>query len=308
MYEFMENVQIARLLNRCIVLPDILFSSQGVFLDLGELSNVVTTLALEKFHELATKSPPVLFYNQYQNNISDYVCDSELNTLCGKLKVGSIVGIDAYGLFVANALTTSRMRNFSENENWIVVNNEKLQHSNWHRESNFEYSKIRVACVHAERLRLRADAYSETHHILERATLLVHWDHDETDNGAIPCTPTKIFGNVMRMSRGDNDAGMSLFTHVFLVCKNVAIDDQKTLRVLLKEHGMVALQYERNDEELYCNQSEVMVQQLIGSRCFFQFHNFVSFDIISSFGRWIIEERRRYHPHGNEKQHVRFVV
>ena len=50
------------------------------------------------------------------------------------------------------------------------------------------------------------------------------------------------------------------------------------------------LEYKNENE-----QDEGMIQQIIGAQCKYQLHGPSQYERMSAFGRWMIEERKRYY-------------
>ena len=51
----------------------------------------------------------------------------------------------------------------------------------------------------------------------------------------------------------------------------------------------------KNQKENESEQEISIIQQLIGAQCKYQLHGPTQYERMSAFGRWMIEERKRYY-------------
>jgi hypothetical protein len=83
-------------------------------------------------------------------------------------------------------------------------------------------------------------------------------------------------------------------SQVFLVHNNADKNEVNLLINELKQFNIsVKIYKNRKDNE---NEQEIaIIQQLIGAQCKYQLHGPTRYERMSAFGRWMIEERKRYY-------------
>ena len=324
LYELMENIQIARVLERILVIPNVFIAPRDnvaisqdkrlhlksislapleAFIDLDKLREVVNVMPLAQFYEETRAQPALLFLRPESTKpIGD---DATFATPFGKLHVEASIGFCTRGL---QSLSVFGSNEASDYWNWIVLDNERLPQPNWHNVPELEYGLIRVAVCYSSRLRARAEEYARHHRITENPTLMIHWrrgdfslfyndanHEDETRRyyqaHYAACSPDNLASHVQQILAKDASC-----KQVFLLHNNADNTELQALRGNLAALGLAVLEYENTRDEPYREQNEGMVQQLIGARCKIQLHGPGCLERMSAFGRWVVEERRRYHP------------
>ena len=77
---------------------------------------------------------------------------------------------------------------------------------------------------------------------------------------------------------------------IFLVTNNSDNEEIELFKTELAKFNIQVLEYKNNNE-----QDEGLTQQLIGAQCKYHLHGPSRYERMSAFGRWMIEERKRYY-------------
>jgi len=326
LYEFMENLQIARKLKRTLVIPNVFISPRNNekilsekhiyikslslvpitnYLDLSEIDmRYVKLLPLAEFYEKTYHNPATILYNHKRVSINEYIIDKKLLTPFGKMNIENLEHIDEFGL---NALSDKNIFMHYNTQNLIIIENSRLGQPNWHDERlGLDYFTIRMGLLLHNNYQQIADMYVTQYKIRIDPTLMVHWRNgdytlsgkntnkyekyeDETNNyfqNYIKKTnPLNILSNILGIKHKNME-----ITQVFIVTNNVNIDELKIVINELKQFNMSVIQYKNEND-----QDEAIVQQLIGAQCKYQLHGPTRYERMSAFGRWMIEERKRYY-------------
>jgi len=325
LYEFMENLQIARKLGRTLVIPNVFIAPRNNdkilsekhiyikslslvpitnYLDLSEIDmRYVKLLPLAEFYEKTYNNPATVLYNPDRVNINEYIIDKKLLTPFGRMNTDITNIINEFGLSVISNKNIYMIHA----QNLIIIENCRLGQPNWYDERlGLDYFTIRMGLLFNYRLQEIASQYVNENNIRLKSTLMVHWrrgdfalsgvnknkyekHENETDQYYSYCTsvtsPENVLSNILNIKLKNKD-----ISQVFLVTNNA---DNNALHLLideLQQFNITLIQYQNEND-----QDEAMVQQIIGAQCKYQLHGPSSYQRMSSFGRWMIEERKRYY-------------
>jgi hypothetical protein len=336
LYEFMENLQIARKMGRTLVIPNVFIAPRNNdkilkekhiylkslslvpitnFLDLSEIdTRYVKLLPLAEFYEKTYNNPAIVMYNSSRLDIDDYIVKNKLLTPFGKMSISKMVQINTFGLNSLQILTSDSYKQLDKFQNLIIIDNGRLGQPNWHSESiGLDYFWIRMSLLYHPRLQILADKYVDDNSVRTKHTLSVHWRNgdyilsgvntnkyekyeDETNkyfqNYVKITNPLNILANILEIKQQNME-----ISQVFLVTNNVNLDEVYLLRDELAKFNIRLIQYtiSNSDSEIFIEQDEGMIQQLIGAQCKYHLHGPTQYERMSAFGRWMIEERKRYY-------------
>jgi hypothetical protein len=331
LYEFMENLQIARKLGRTLVIPNVLIAPRNNekilaekhiylkslslvpitnYIDLTEIDKrYVKLLPLAEFYEKTYNNPALVIYNPNRLKLNEYIIDNQLLTPFGTMKIAEKLPLDTFGLNLIGLVKNESFIGLnSVIKNIIVLENGRLGQPNWHPENvGLDYFWIRMSILYQQKLQDEANRFIKENNIRLKDTLLVHWRkgdyiltgqhtnkyeryENETNqhyqNYVKITNPLNIVANILTIKQNNPS-----INQVFLVTNN---SDQSELELLKKEllsFKINVFEYANNNDQ----QEEGLVQQLIGAQCKFQLHGPTCYERMSAFGRWIIEERKRYY-------------
>ena len=325
LYEFMENLQIARKLKRTLVIPNVFIAPRNNdkilkekhiyikslscvpitnYIDLSEIDmRYVKLLPLSEFYEKTYESPATVFYNSNRmQNINEYVVDNQLMTAFGKMKINPTkTKIHEFGLHVLSNSTIA----MDQTKNIIILENGRLGQPNWHPEQvGLDYFIIRLSLLFHPRLQREADQYVMEKKVRTQSTIMVHWrngDYTLTNTNQYEkyedetkafyqhyvqiTNPMNIIVNILKLKQTHRD-----ISQVFLATNNVNAEDLNLFKTKLSQFNISLLEYKNENE-----QDEGMIQQIIGAQCKYQLHGPSQYERMSAFGRWMIEERKRYY-------------
>lgn len=329
-YEFMENLQIARKLGRTLVIPNVLIAPRNNkkilsekhiyikslslvpitnYFDLSQIDmRYVKLLPLAEFYEKTYNNPATVLYNPSRIDLEEYIIKTNLITPFGKMKVDKIVKIDTFGLNLLQLCLNSSYKQFNDTTNMIVLDNGRLGQPNWHSDAiGLDYYMIRMGLVYHNRLQKIANEFIQENKIRIIPTLMVHWRKGdrtlETNDSGIKYS--KYEGDTLNYFDSYNLANKPLnllvniltikqknmeIQQLFLVHNNADDEELHFINNELKNFNIRVIEYKTADE-----QDEAVIQQLIGAQCKYQLHGPSSYERMSAFGRLIIEERKRYY-------------
>jgi hypothetical protein len=329
LYEFMENLQIARKMGRTLVIPNVFISPRNNekilsekhiylkslsivpitnYLNLSEIDmRFVKLLPLSEFYEKTYINPAAVLYNSSRLKIDEYIQNNYLATPFGKMNINKKININTFGLNTLQILSTDIYKDLDTFQNIIILDNGRLGQPNWHSESiGLDYFLIRMGLLYNTRLQDIANIYINYNQIRIKSTLMVHWRNgdyilsgkntnkyekyeDETNiyfqNYIKMTNPLNILANILEIKQQNME-----ITQVFLVTNNINLNEINLLNNELKQFNINVIQYVNENE-----QDEGMIQQLIGAQCKYHLHGPTQYERMSAFGRWMIEERKRYY-------------
>jgi hypothetical protein len=327
----MENLQIARKLGRTLVIPNVLIAPRNNkrilsekhiyikslslvpitnYLDLSEVDmRYVKLIPLAEFYEKTYNNPATVFYNPQKINVNEYIIDRILLTPFGKMDISKTQKINQFGL---NILSNNDIYNVNA-QNVIILENCRLGQPNWHDEKlGLDYFTIRMGLLFHHRLQKLANKYVAENNIRLKSTLMAHWrrgdrllvdinknKYEKSENEThqyysnftkVSCIEN-ILLNILNIKLTNID-----ITQVFLVHNNADINELNLLINELKKFNINVIQYKNeNHIENESDQDVSIIQQLIGAQCKYQLHGPTRYERMSAFGRWMIEERKRYY-------------
>ena len=338
LYEFMENLQMARVMKRTLVLPDVFIAPRNnekilkekhiyikelILIPITSLVNLdyltqhyVKVIPLSEFYELTYNDPAVLFINpEKEKDIADTIKqDKYLYTAFGKIPYSQCVNINSHGLHSISLVQHELYKDFDKHKNWIFVNNGRLGQPNWHQESiGLDYFTIRMGIQYPSHIIRCAREFVMQHNLRKHPTLAVHWrrgdyhltgEHTNKFEVYEPetnlfyqrhiqlCSPLNLSRNILEIIDSHPE-----IIQVFLIHNNADVDEVNQLLYILGQCDITVYQYIRpvKDPNVLHEQYEGMVQQIIGAQCKYQLHGPSTYQRMSAFGRWMIEERKRYH-------------
>jgi hypothetical protein len=147
--------------------------------------------------------------------------------------------------------------------------------------------------------------------IRKKATLLVHWRkgdyilsgqhtnkyekyENETNhhfqNYIKVTNPMNIVANILTIKQNNME-----ISQIFLVTNNSDTQELQTLEAELSRFSIKTIQFHLEETKSNSQQEEGLVQQLIGAQCKYHLHGPTSYERMSAFGRWMIEERKKYY-------------
>ena len=330
LYEFMENLQIARNLKRTLVIPNVFISPRNNekilsekhiyikslslvpitnYLDLSEIDmRYVKLLPLSEFYEKTYNNPATVLYNQKRVNINEYIIDKKLLTPFGKMNVENMEHIHEFGL---NALSDKNIYLHYNTQNIIIIENSRLGQPNWHDERlGLDYFTIRMGLLFHNSLQQIANSYVIENDIRVNPTIMVHWrrgdrilpEVDKNTYEKLENETLLYYRNFTKVSSTENLLLNILniklknkeISQVFLVHNNADKNEVNLLINELKQFNISVKMY-KNQKENESEQEISIIQQLIGAQCKYQLHGPTQYERMSAFGRWIIEERKRYY-------------
>jgi hypothetical protein len=318
-YELMELIQIAKLLDRVLVAPNVFVSPRNnkkivetqhiflkslsyvpldYFLDTNILEKYIKILPLAEFYEITYSNDNLLLHNL--DNYKTILNDNNLITQFGK-----IVITDNYKLNCnfSEILQSINLLKGVKNRVMIVYNYGRLGQPNWHNANNLDYKLIRCSLKFPEFLYNKANNFINENSLNTNNSLIVHWrvgDRSITHNGTYEIfesetfnyyskfanlmSPLNIIKNILEIKLKHTE-----ITTIFLVHNNA---NNKELEFLISELGKFGLKILSftYDIEPFSEQYEGMIQQLIGAKCKYQLYGPSCYERMSAFGRWIIEE------------------
>lgn len=305
LYEFMENLQIARKLKRTLVIPNVFISPRNNekilsekhiyikslslvpitnYLDLSEIDmRYVKLLPLAEFYEKTYNNPATVIYNPKKIMINEYIIDKKLLTPFGKMNIDNTQIINEFGL---NVLSDKNMFMHYNTQNLIIIENSRLGQPNWHDERlGLDYFTIRMGLLFNYRLQETADAYIKENNIRMKHTLMVHWrrgdrilpEVDKNTYEKLENETLLYYSNFTKVSSTENLLLNILniklknkeISQVFLVHNNADKNEVNLLINELKQFNIsVKIYKNRKDNE---NEQEIaIIQQLIGAQCKYQ--------------------------------------
>ena len=330
LYEFMENLQIARNLKRTLVIPNVFISPRNNekilsekhiyikslslvpitnYLDLSEIDmRYVKLLPLSEFYEKTYNNPATVLYNQKRVNINEYIIDKKLLTPFGKMNVENMEHIHEFGL---NALSDKNIYLHYNTQNIIIIENSRLGQPNWHDERlGLDYFTIRMGLLFHNSLQQIANSYVIENDIRVKPTIMVHWrrgdrilpEVDKNTYEKLENETLLYYRNFTKVSSTENLLLNILniklknkeISQVFLVHNNADKNEVNLLINELKQFNISVKMY-KNQKENESEQEISIIQQLIGAQCKYQLHGPTQYERMSAFGRWMIEERKRYY-------------
>jgi len=334
LYELMENLQIARKWKRTLVIPNCFIAPRNnekilsekhiylksvslvpitEFLNLDEINlRYVKLLPLAEFYEKTYQNPAICFINPTKTKKDEVIVDNKLLTPFGKMNVSQLVGYNTFGLHSVNLIKDANIQQLDTEQNWIIIDNGRLGQPNWHSESiGMDYFLIRMSIEFIPRLQEIANRFVDDNNIRTSPTLMVHWrrgdrlltgkniikyeQHDkETDHYYNSFTEKSckenMLMNILKIKQENRE-----LKQVFLVHNNSDISEVQFIKDELSQFGIGVIEYIHNIDEPFSQQYEGMIQQLIGAQCKYQLHGPTQYERMSAFGRWMIEERKRYY-------------
>ena len=326
LYEFMENIQIATIFNRILVIPNVFIAPRNnkkilksnhiylkslssvplsFFIDFTNLEKYVKILSLSEFYEKTYENPAVVICNKTRNNLSDFIVENNLNTSFGKLKIASVYDIDTFTLDIIKYQSNEKLMDF---KNIIVINNGRLGQPNWHNVPQLEYKKIRNLFKFSDYIEQIANEFIEKNKINEN-TLMFHWrrgdfllnssgkltkDENETSiyyrKHADLCSPENVLIHLLEIKLKNKNIDKLLLIH-----NNENKNEVDLLKSELLNFNINVIEYNHPTYEPFYEQYEGIIQQLIASHCKYQLYGPTCYERMSQFGRWIIEERDKYY-------------
>jgi hypothetical protein len=326
-YEFMENLQIARKLGRTLVIPNVLIAPRNNkkilsekhiyikslslvpitnYFDLSQIDmRYVKLLPLAEFYEKTYNNPATILYNPKRIMINEYIIDKKLLTPFGKMNIDNTQIINEFGL---NILSDKNIFMHYNTQNLIIIENSRLGQPNWHDERlGLDYFLIRMGLIYHNRLQQIANEFILENKIRIIPTLMVHWRKgDRTlETNDLGIKYSKYEGDTLNYFDSYNLANKPLnllvniltikqknmeIQQLFLVHNNADDTELDFINKELKNFNIRVIEYKNTDE-----QDEAVIQQLIGAQCKYQLHGPSSYERMSAFGRLIIEERKRYY-------------
>ena len=329
-YEFMENLQIARKLGRTLVIPNVLIAPRNNkkiltekhiyikslslvpitnYFDLSQIDmRYVKLLPLAEFYEKTYNNPATVLYNPSRINLEEYIVKTNLITPFGKMAIDKMVKIDTFGLNILQLGLNSSYKHIQDAHNIIVLDNSRLGQPNWHSDRiGLDYFLIRMSLIFHNRLQHIANQFIIDNKIRSIPTLMVHWRKGdrtlETNDTGIKYS--KYEGDTLNYFDNYNLANKPLnvlfniltikqknmeIQQLFLVHNNADNEELDFINKELKNFNIHVIEYKTADE-----QDEAVIQQLIGAQCKYQLHGPSSYERMSAFGRLIIEERKKYY-------------
>lgn len=333
MYEFMEQIQIAKLLKRKLVIPNCFIAPRNNekiiekkhiylkslscvpitdYIDLSLIADYVELVPLSEFYEMTYESPAVsIIYSHTKECIFKSGNQKMMFTPFGNIKLQEIaVNITNMPNFkLVGGLQSDQCVEIHQYDNWIVIDYVRGGNPNWHHMPQLDYFSIRMSIIYNEWMQDKANAWAKSNQIKQVDTLMVHWR----------CGDRLLQGDMNKYETKDEDTHnyYTLFNkysekenmvkniasiqqkhpeikQVFLVHNNKNKEETEYLKTELSKRGLTPLEYEWT-EKMEDNQRESIMQQLIGAQCKYHLHGPVNYERMSAFGRWMIEERKRHY-------------
>jgi hypothetical protein len=322
LYEFMENIQISKLLGRILVLPNAFIAPRNnkkivdtqkislksaslipleYLIDIKLLEKVVPIISLPDFYELTYKGDNVLVHNS--NNIRDNT-NYSLKTSFDNINIEKQVKMPCN---MTTILQNINVLHTISNKNLIFYNYGRLPQPNWHNATNLDYKIIRTALNFTPYVLEKSEQFIRKNNIVRDNTLTVHWrvgdrSLETLKSGGIPfskyesetlqyfdkfnelSSPANIIKNILEIKLKNNTINT-----VFLVHNNA---DNKALEYVnteLAKFKVKIVEFYNKETEPFCEQYEGMIQQIIGAHCKYQLYGPTCYERMSAFGRWIIE-------------------
>jgi hypothetical protein len=330
LYEFMEYLQIARKLGRTLVIPNVYIAPRNnekivkekhiylkslslvpitEYLDLTEIDKrYVRLLHLSEFYEKTYDSPALALFNPDRVELGNYLINKRLITPFGQMHVRELFPMKSFGLHVIGLMQNAEFNKLNANvQNLIVIENGRLGQPNWHAENlGLDYFWIRMSIEFKSKYQRIADKYVLENNIRTKPTLLFHWrsgdrilvgkqpnkyEKNEGDtakymeNYTVCNNVFNIIANVLEIKQKNME-----IEQLFLVTNHTIKEDIDFISCELLKFNIRIVQFHHENQ-----QKEGMIQQLIGAQCKYQLHGPTQYERMSAFGRWMIEERKKYY-------------
>jgi hypothetical protein len=330
LYEFMEHLQIARKLGRTLVIPNVyiaprnnekIFKEKHIYLkslslvpiteylNLTEIDKrYVRLLPLSEFYEKTYDAPALALFNPDHIDLSNYIINKRLITPFGHMHIKELFPMKSFGLHVIGLMQNADFNKLNANvQNLIVIENGRLGQPNWHAENlGLDYFWIRMSIEFKTKYQMIADKYVLENNIRTKSTLLFHWrsgdytlvgkkknkyekyedeTHQYMENYTVCNNVYNIIANVLEIKQKNME-----IEQLFLVTNHTIKEDIDFISCELSKFNIRIVQFQHENQ-----QKEGMIQQLIGAQCKYQLHGPTQYERMSAFGRWMIEERKRYY-------------
>ena len=252
-YNFMEQLQIARILQKTLVIPLVKYYdtvvSLNAVLDLSEVnSHYAKLISLDDYIKLNISG---IGYNTTNNTI---------NTTFGNILINEVINTDI------NAFNI--LKNFRENSNSILANYMPMTMPNWHMEGckflnyDFDYFTVRMSILNNKSSQNLANEYAKNNNIRTTDTLYVNNSTNVDDT----------IKNILELKLKNKNIGQIL------------LENNDDVMEILKSFRLRVFVID-----------DYIIRSLVAAQCKYQLHGGSNYTNMDLYGRWILEERKRYY-------------
>ena len=317
LYKLMEMILIAKQLKKTLVLPNFYFTPRNnelintkktLEIDRIELININNILNTESIKKICNIISITDYFKLKQSHT--LICkpsedlpfiNNKYHTIYGILNIKKKIEINYSSLNILNNSNNTNNTNFIGN---IVVHNyNRMGNPLWYKQFEKAYYEIRNSLKFNDYLIEKADNFINANLKDKLHTvLLVHWrrgdfktinaDTSDANDYYNKCNKLGRLENLIKnilVGCLENKLGT-----VFLLTNETDENELFKLTDVLKQFNIEVIIYSNASDNNYLKYAiNDICGIIIGSKCKFQLHTHGSYDQMSQYGRWIMEENMK---------------